>query len=70
MDEYQIDFFKVGMILRYMKGMNDSLVGTINIVTHVESITVYTRRWNSQTMQHEVGRFSAPIEKYKLKVLG
>ena len=69
-EKYPPDYFKVGMVVLYMLGMRDDLVGTINIITHIKNNAIYTRRWNDVRCEHEVGEFNIPINKSKLKIIG
>ncbi len=69
--EYYEDpsYFKVGMMVVYLPGMRDDLVGSINIITGVRRNHIETRRWNIKITGHEQGAFTIPIEKYKLKIM-
>ncbi len=70
MNSYDPDTFKVGMILLYMPGMREDLVGSINIIIGVGDEKVEVRRWDPFLKQHERGLFSLDIEKHKIKIIG
>lgn len=66
---YNKDDFKIGMVIRYLKGMDNDLVGTINIITEITRYDVIVRRWNNLLNKHELGIFGIPILKSKLKII-
>jgi len=67
---YERDDFKVGMMVLYLPGMNDRVVGTFNVVTDINNSNIYTRRWNVQLKRHEEGIFEIPLEKRKIRIIG